>query len=651
MRLAKLSEPGKIKTMVVRNRTVMAPMVTQYADDGGYVTDRMIDFYVARAKGGVGLIDTQIIFPSRDWYLGGGLLGIWDDSFIPGLKRLTSAVQAHGAKIAFQLFHPGPEAKRLAQVMGGHELENLGASSFTLLATNESVRGISKEEMRRIIEAFGQAAGRLKRAGTDAISFHGGHGYLISSFLSPSTNKRTDEYGGSPENRARFACELLQRMRQEVGPNFPLIMRMNGADFIKHGLTIEEAMRQAPLLEEAGADALNVSGSAREGTHYQWIPFLSPSAGITHLAAAIKKVVKIPVITVGKIGDPYLAEKILQEGRADFICMGRQLLADPEWPNKAKEDRFDDILLCIYCNQGCLGESGRQLYHSTTCLINPACGREKEFELKPAPKTKKVIVIGGGLAGMEAARIAAQRGHQVSLYEKSDKLGGQWNIAAIQDYKEDYGRVVQQRSRWLQQAGAKVHLNQEVSRKLLEELKPDAVVVATGATPLRLNIPGADNPIAVQAVDVITGKAPVGEKAIVVGGNTLGMEVALSLAEKGKKVILLEARNRIGPEVQYIVRRVLMNKLLENDVNMYTNFPVVEMLDDGVHVIDTTERGGELRFFPADTVVLAVGAKAENRLVAELKGTAPEVHAIGDCVQARDALFAIHEGANMGLQL
>ena len=381
----------------------------------------------------------------------------------------------------------------------------------------------------------------------DAVEIHGAHGYMITQWLSPRDNKRTDEYGGNARNRARIACEIIARVREKVGPNFPVIFRFSANHFIEGGGTLEDSLIQAPLFVEAGADALHVSAGEEETTYWQFLPYMMPDRAIVHLAGAIKKIVKVPVIAVGKIWDPRIAEGILSEGKADFVAMGRQLLADPEWPRKVAQGQFEEVKRCLYCNNCRNLESRPQevRQRGITCTVNPCVLREHAFRIKPAKRKKIVMVIGGGLAGMEAARVLAEREHEVLLYERGEKLGGQWNIASAQPSKENYRYLVPFMEKGLRKSKATVILNNEVTLDLIKKTSPDTVVVATGALPRTLNIPGSRSAHVVQANDVILQKATVGDPVVVIGGRLVGMEMAINLSEKGRKVFLV-TKNKIG---------------------------------------------------------------------------------------------------------
>ncbi|MBI2869196.1 MAG: FAD-dependent oxidoreductase [Chloroflexi bacterium] len=651
--LSRLFEPGKIGGLEVRNRIVMAPLGTYSADKDGCVNQRTIDYYVERAKGGVGLIITQgtAFVPEAH---PPHVIGIYDDRFMPGLKALARAVQSFGAKIVCQPNHLGVMLP--AGYVGYErppEAEPVGPSAKPSFTHKVTPRELSRGEIHRLVEAWAEAGRRAQAAGFDAVEIHGAHGYLLGSFLSPLTNRRTDEYGGAVENRARFACEIIRRTREKVGPDFPVLIRMNGSDFLRGGLTIEEARRQAIMFVEAGVDALDISAAIQESREWRDLTYLFPDGAIVHLAEAIKKFVSVPVITVGKIGDPLLAERVLEEGKADFIAMGRALFADPDLANKARAGQMEDIRRCLYCNNCRLGFLAKEriMKRGTTlgCTVNPALLRETEFRLKPAAVPKKVMVIGGGLAGIEAARVLAERGHRVTLYEKDGRLGGQWRIASSIPSKEGFGGFLEYQLRGLEKAGVRLNLNAEVTREMVRELAPDAVVVATGAVSQAINVPGADGPNVVQAVDVFAGKAVTGDRVVVIGGRLRGMEVAHLLAGLGKYVSLV-TRNRLGEDGEPLERNLfvtLRNMLAERRVMIFALSPVVDIRKDGVHIINN----GELMFLTADTVVMAVGARPENGLAAELQGLVPELYAIGDCVKARDAREAVNEGAEVGRRI
>jgi 2,4-dienoyl-CoA reductase-like NADH-dependent reductase (Old Yellow Enzyme family)/thioredoxin reductase len=628
--MIRLFEPGRIGGVEVRNRIIMAPMGLGLSTEFGYVTDRTVAFYEARSKGGVGLISTGGAYITDIGQSPQHHMGIYDDKHVPGLKRLAGAIKAHGTVAFVQLIQP---ASKTAEVPEARPHPLMGPPPGEL----------SKGEIQRIVEQFVQAAGRAKEAGFDGIEIHGAHGYLISQFLSPKTNPRGDEYGGSAAKRARFACEIVRGIKQQLGWNFPVIFRANGDDYIDGGLTIEEAVVQAPLLVEAGADALSVSAGILQGYHWQIPTVIQPSGCLTHLAAAVKKVVMVPVITAGKLGNPLIAERILVEGRADFIALGRPLLADPELPNKAKRGELEDIRPCIYCNLGCMTKRPPPGVVAG-CSVNPACGRESEYVLEPVLHPKKVMVLGGGLAGMEAARTLAHRGHDVSLYEKEGKLGGQWNIVSA--YQPEVAALTEYLARSLDGVGVNVFLNTKADRQTVEEARPEAVLIATGAIPIIPEVPGVRGRNVVLAWDVLMGSVEVGREVVVIGGQTTALEAACLLAEQGRKVSVVGMRE-VASRVNWYLRGALMERLIQDGVYLYPGTTLHSISSRGVSVLD--ER--QLLFLKADTVVLAAGSRSENELAEQLQGLVPEVYTIGDAVEPRDSMDAIHDGSRVGREI
>ncbi|MFC1592996.1 FAD-dependent oxidoreductase [Candidatus Omnitrophota bacterium] len=638
--LSKLFEPGMIGKMEVKNRIVMSPMGHGTGSkEGGYMTDRTIAYYGERAKGGVGLVAIGANYVSRLPHRR-GVTGVYDDSQIPGLQKMAHAIKSYGAMVSLQLLHPGP---RLPEYVPGGD--GVGPSARTDPRTGITIRALSKEEIAKLVEDYAVASARIKRAGYDAVDIHGAHGYLINNFMSPWTNKRTDEYGGSIENRARFSCEIVRAVREEVGPDFPIIFRMMGDDGIDAGIKIDEAKQQAILLVEAGADALHISSGIREALHKQFPTIVQESGCLVELAAAIKKVVKVPIITVGKL-NPVLGERVLEEGKADFIAMGRALIADPELANKAREGRFEDIRPCIYCNLGCRDTRWQNPDLTVTCSVSPQCGHELDYELEPTPAAfpKRVVVVGGGLAGMEAARNLSLRGHEVSLYEKEDRLGGQWNIVAA--YRPDVAALTAYLSRGLEKGGVKVFLNQAVDTRLIQEVNPDAVVIAAGATQVIPDIPDVEGENVVLASDVLRGRVEVGQNVVIIGGRLVGLETALFLAERGKRVSVVDIV-KIAQNVGLTMKLSLREKLINSGVYLYPYTTTCFITKEGVHAINDVE----WMFLQADTVVLAVGSKSENRLAEEIKGLVPEIYTIGDCVEPRNSQAAIHEGAKIGREI
>lgn len=635
----KLFEPGKIGKLAIKNRILMCPMgVGGLEEPQGGLSQRGIDYYVARAKGGTGLIITGLTRVSREIEppLEDKLI-IDSKTCVTWLNELAEAVHDYGAKIAIQL------TAGLGRVATLDLLKIAGAVAPSALPAFEDptimTRELSTEEIERLVHAFEFSAEILRLAGIDAVELHGHEGYLFDQFMTALWNKRTDKYGRDLEGRLRFPVEVIEAIKRGAGADFPVIFRFGLKHYIDGGREVEEGLEIARRLEAAGADAFEVDAGCYETWYWAHPPTTLPPGCMVDMAQMTKRVVKVPVIAVGKLGYPELAERVLQEGKADFICLGRALLADPEWPNKVKKGRLEDIRPCVGCHEGCLKRVFDVKYLS--CAVNPATGMEREFTIKPAEKKKSVLVVGGGASGMEAARVTALGGHKVTLWEKGDALGGNLIPASVPDFKQDYRRLINFLSTQIKKLGVTIEFAKEATAELILEMKPDVVFIATGSTSIVPEIPGVGKKMVVTAVDLLLGKQEAGKSVVVVGGGLIGCETALYLAQKGKKLTIVEMLDGVMLDMYSANRMHLLKLLTDADVNILTETKCLEIRDNGITIAD---KYGKRSTLEADTVVLAVGLKSNERLLAALKDKIPEVYAIGDCVEPRKVINAIWEG-------
>jgi len=643
-RYSVLFQPIEIGGMWLKNRLVVPPMGTGFANEDGTVSERLIQYHETRARGGFGLIILEVT--AVDGVEGKGSthqLSIYDDRFIPGLRRLVERVHNVGAKVGLQLYHPGRVTS--PAVIGGRQ--PVGPSPIPDPIWRQPTRELTVEEIEKVVEAFAQGARRAKEAGFDMVELHGAHGYLISQFMSAYANKRTDEYGGGFEGFIRFPVEIVRRIRQLLGPDFPISFRISSEERVPDGRTLPESIEMAKRLVQEGVNVLHVSIGVMESSAFTSAPPDMEPGFNAEAAAAFKKALPVPVIAVGRIHDPDVATDIIRSGRADMVAIGRQSLADPEWPNKVVAGRIDDIVRCLSCNEGCIEGIAYWGRPSITCVQNLALGREAEYAAPRAPRQKKVVIAGGGPAGLEAARTAALWGHRVTLYEKEKALGGQVNIAVIPPTKEIYKEVVRSRTKAIKELGVEVHLAEELTLDKIKQISPDVLIVATGSKPLIPNIAGVDRKSVITASDVLKG-AKVGQKVVVVGGGLVGCETADYLAQQGKEVTIVEmlrhtARD-IGPAARYFLRR----RMAAKGIRILTSTTVEEITDEGVKV---RSEQGERVLSPVDTVVLATGAEPVNQLAQAAKDIVPEVYVIGDAGKPGKILAAVEQGAETARKL
>jgi len=640
----KLFEPIEIGGVRFKNRLYMSSMVAV-----GLWGSNAIEFYVARARGGVGSITTQYV---TEWS--------WILEKADTLKPLTDAVHAAApdCKIALQ---PGPVIHDEGQfpMPAGTTSPSGEYPKATHVAMTEGIfdfpfnpREMSKEEIRWCVEKSAEAAVNQKRVGFDYIELHGTHGYLLRQFFSPIDNRRTDEYGGSLENRMRFPLEVVRSIKAAVGDGFPIFYKLPAIEGDFGGITIDESCRFAIELERAGVDALAVTigvNSHPRGYRNSVVPLYSdfPPGSFVEYAAEVKKWVNIPVIAIGRITEPDFAEDILQAGKADMIGMGRTLIADPDWPVKAAAGRWGQIRPCQSCNC-CLDHHfpGAEIV-AMRCTVNPYAALEDQLQITPAETKKSVLVAGGGPAGMEAAKTAAERGHSVVLCEASESLGGLLVPASKAPHKEQVEKLKRHQYMELVRTGVEIRMGQAVDEAFVQEMKPDVLIIAVGSKPVRLDLPGEQGGRVFGAIEVLNGAPVPGDRIVVIGGGLVGCEVAEYLVARGKRVIIVEMLDEIGADIPVTTRTAVVENVKEAGILTEVSARAVEVTEEGVVI----ECGGEKRAVCADATVVAAGLKPRQDLATKLEGKVKEIHAVGDCVKVRKLRNAIHEGARAGREV
>lgn len=650
--LSKLLQPGKIGTLHLKNRIIMPPMATSFASIMGESTDTLLEYLRARARGGAGLIFTEtalvatVIDRLRQLAC---MLRIDDDGFVPPLFELVEALHQAGAKAGIQL-SPGmaSQARGASWDIGSTEaVPGVGPSGVTHPEIGKPARELTLEEIGKIVKLFGMAAARAKGAGFDVIEIHAHSGFLTGQFLSPYFNKRADKYGGSPEKRFRFLAEIIEETRKQVGSDYPLTVKFSIDEFLEGGRTLKEGQDIARALEKAGINAITIS-SGIHGVRLPSMPSMyHPDAAFLPLAAAVREAVSLPIILPGKLGDPALAERVLKEGKADFVAWGRPLIADPELPRKVAEGRVGEVRRCLFCNE-CIRV--QWAYKAPLrCTVNPVAGREARYgTINPAPVKKKVVVVGAGPAGMEAARVAALRGHEVIIYEKSGELGGgQLRLAAIPAYKDVLGHIARYYAAAFKPLPVNIVLGKNITASAVLKNKPDAVIVATGAGALVPDVPGINGQNVVTAHDYLAGKEVKGKTVIVVGGGSVGCEVAGVIAGRGRQVTVVEMLDAVATDVHAMVKIGLMKELSERGVKIMTGLKMTAVTGRGVEV---TGKNGK-QVLEADLVVLALGARSSNELGEKLRGKVKELYVIGDARQPGRIRDAVSEGYAVAFEI
>ena len=631
-----LLTPMKIGSLDVPNRLVKAPQSTGLGNTDGSVSERLVRHYRALARGGIGLIIVEYAYvdkiASKSVHC---QLGISDNEHISGLAWLADIIKDEGCRAGIQIEHCGRQ-----KFLGTPPIKSASAVTWPALYDRVGADAVPEpltiSEIEDIIESFGDAAVRAKLAGFELVEIHGAHGYLITNFLSPHTNKRTDIYGGTLENRMRFLVRVYENVRGKVGDDFPVTVRLSGTDYEPDGFGIEETIEVCKVLESKDINAIHVSG----GDHHQMIHQVSPMAiPVGHnvwAAEAIKKEIRIPVIASGSITTPEFAEEIIISGKGDFIGLGRPLWADPDWGKKLKEGRPEDIRPCIRCNEGCLERTFFR-FRAVTCGVNPTVGHEGELELTPAEIKKRIAVIGGGPAGMEAARVCALRGHKVTLYEKN-RLGGALHEASTPRFKSDLKAFIKYLKTQVEKLKITI-ISEEATSEIIKNSDYDVVIVAIGSKPIKLNVPGLDKPFVFDVIQALNDGTNLGKEVAVIGGGLVGTETALWLDEQGMDVIIVEILDQIMVDCAVTDKIALFEKLAMTKIKVHTGSRLVAINDRGI-VIDN---GGKKVEIPVDSVVMAVGFTPIKELSDKLREeTDLKVYSIGDCVCPGKIFDAIH---------
>ncbi len=672
-----LAQPGKIGSMELKNRLIMPAMCTNYTRNGHF-TEAACHYYGLRAKGGVALIIIEAA--AIDYPIGRSVINcsISDDSYIESHRRLTDSVHAGGAKIALQIMHSGRQAS----------VENAGTQpiSCSPIGSADSLayalpREMTLYECQQTIRRFGEAALRARQAGYDAVEAHFAHGYLLSSFLSSFLNTRTDEYGGM-EGGLKFCCEVIQEIKKTCGQDYPVICRINGDDYHPSGgVTHVDARMISVALVKAGADMINVSSGLRESNHRLHDQSMaSPRGSWVYMSEGIKKSVNVPVAVAKHISED-MVEEILKRNQADFVCIGRPQIADPDYARKLLSGNAEDILPCIWCCQGCFDVLW--MLRPTTCLSNPAAGLADEKSLDQYPQAsrkKKVMVVGGGPSGLEAALISARRGHDVTLYEKSGVLGGAYRLAVTSPTKSEVKRLLDFYERALPKAGVKVQLNTDVTPELVDQTKPDVAIVAVGSkSALPPKVPGVNGPNVIDARDIMSGKANVGEKVVIwtcsyicsftcgarrtpIEGDPTGahskyshacasgyaaVDTAEYLASLGKLVSIVTERDGVVPGMGYTSRNYLIKRLYTANIRVASDVKVKEVTKDGLMI----EKAGIEFLLDADTVVVTVGERSDRTLAKALEGKVAELYKVGDGALVGNAMKAIESAFKVAVKI
>lgn len=643
---SRLLEELKIGSMTVKNAVFMAPMSLGYESPDGTVNETMQEYWLARARGGVGCIITDALSVDPDVPYLGNTLCFRNEESIASYRRFTDRIHEYGTKIIPQITHPGPES--VSAFRGIPPV----ASSVYLNSVAQRTRAVTLEEIPGIIQKYAKGAYDARRAGFDGIELHCAHAYmLLGSFLSPMRNKRTDRYGGSLDNRARLLCEVLDAIREACGPDFPVILRMSGSERDEQGNTLEDMKYLVPVLERHGVAAFEISG----GTQYERCNKIIPCHGEVQgvnvpEAEALHEAASVPVIVVGKINEPRFAGYLVDSGKVDGVVLGRALIADPDFVNKMEAGDYEGIAPCAACAIGCVGEQTKR--HPASCVINPAAGREKELELTAAEQPKRVVIVGGGIGGMACARAFAVRGHEVVLLEREMELGGQMRLACIPPHKQELSKWIVYLEHELERLSVDVRLNTAADRAVIDGLAPEVLILATGAKEMLPPVPGIDPEQAVTAWQVLSGETVIpGGNVLVVGGGMVGCEICEYLMHQKRgslHITMIEMADEIGAGMVVNNRVPTMIRLNRPEITMMTGTKLMSVNGSDV----TVERHGVQETFGGFThVIYACGARPARALYDELKEAYPEAVLIGDASQPAQALEAVRQAVETAVRL
>ena len=635
-----LLKPGKIGTCEIRNRFVMPAMGSGHSQAGGMINEETIEYYCERARGGFGLIVAEFSGVDVEGLCSIPQFRIYSDDFIPVYRKLSDAIHAAGAKTFLQLHHAGRVGD---SAVTGKQL--VSSSRIPSPAAVDPIRSLRTEEVYALIERFGDAAVRAKAAGFDGVELHGGHGYMIAQFMSAYLNKRTDEFGGDILGRAKFPVGIVRNIKEKCGEDFPVMLKMAGDEMVEGAMHINETRVFARILEEAGLDALTVTVGLpfAFGDHSASLPsFRFPIGFNSYNAEEIRHSVSIPVITIGRVVDPAMADTVIRDGMADFVALGRASIADPHFPRKVAEGRPEEIVPCTGCMATCITGPGTP---GTTCAFNPFSGRETELRITPAERKKRIVVAGGGLAGLEASWVMAARGHQVILLEKEEEPGGQMRAASVPCNKQKYAQVIRYYMTMCRKYGADIRLLTEATAESVLAMDPDAVILCTGARPCRPDVPN-DGIETLQAVDILLGKVVPGRSCLVVGGNMIGLETAEYLMMLHRKVTVLASEDSVGEDI--VTSDLFMEGLKKGGVTILTGTHPVKFTADGAVCTGTA---GETVLTGFDTAVFATGMQSWNPLEQQLRGKVGELHVIGDAVRPGKMQDAVLEAAELAARI